>query len=172
MHGEQVSQAQAWEGIDMKKLLLLALATALLVPATLLAQRHDRRDRDDRDDHGRTGRISGVIVDLDRRATEFRGALARALDHSRMDGTRREDRLNDDAKKLDRAVSRLRDSWNSDHDVQRSKRNVSAAIDAARSINSAMERHAVHGHVQGEWDALKHELNRVAEAFDEPRIRW
>lgn len=83
-----------------------------------------------------------------------------------------EDRLNEEAKRLDHAVSRLRESWNREHDVGRSRMHVAQAIDAGRSINRALEHHAVHGRIQGEWDALRSELNLLAEVFGEPQIDW
>jgi uncharacterized membrane protein YccC len=153
----------------MKKLLFFAIAMTTLLAGSLRAQDDHRRHRDRRE---WVGQISAVVRDCDQRATEFRSALARALDRSRLDGTRREDRLNEDAKRLDVAISRLRESWNRDRDPERSRRHMREAIDAAREINWAMETHQVRGKVQHEWDVLRSELNRLAEAFDEPRIRW
>jgi len=153
----------------MKKLLFFAVAMATLLAGSLRAQ-DDRPRHPDRREW--IGRISGIVRDCDQRATEFRVALARALDRSRLDGTRREDRLNEEARRLDAAISRLRESWNHDRDPERSRRHVREAIDSAREINWAIEKHVVHGQVQHEWDVLRAELSRLAEIFDEPRIRW
>jgi hypothetical protein len=162
--------------MDMKRLLVLAVATAVLVPAGLGAQSRDR-DRSDRGrrydrDGERGGRLSGVIADCERRTDEFQRALRRALDRSRLDGTRREDRLNEDASRLERAINRLRESWNEDHDAERSRRHVRVAISAGRDINRTLSRHALRGGIRAEWDDLRSELNRLADAFGEPAIRW
>jgi hypothetical protein len=161
----------------MKKFGVVAIAAALLLPVGLNAQ-GDRRDRDRRDRGGqgdqdeRRGRVAGTIADLERRTNEFKDALRRALDHSRMDGTRREDELNRDASRLEHAANRLRESWNADRDFQRSRRNLAVAIAAGQDIQRTMARHRLRGNVQREWGAVRHELNRLAEVFREPPIRW
>ncbi len=149
----------------MNKLLVLAIAATLLLPSSTHAQY--RRDRDDRGP-----RISTVIDDCEQRTDDFKRALARALDRSVLDGSRREDELNADARQLARALDRLRESWNEDHDRERSRRNVRVAISAGRDINRTMMRHGLRGRVQDEWDALKAELNHLADVFEEPAIRW
>jgi hypothetical protein len=134
------------------------------------------RAQDDRPQHPDRrewiGQISGVVRDCDQRATEFRSALARALDRSRLDGTRSEDRLNEHAKRLDVAISRLRESWNREREPEKSREHVREAVAAAREINWAIQTHQLRGRIQHEWDVLRAELNRLAEAFHEPQIRW
>jgi hypothetical protein len=156
----------------MKRLFVFAITLTALLVVPLQAQ--DRRDerRDRHSDRDGMARISNVVRDCDQRAAEFRHALDRALDHSRLNGTRAEDRLNEEAKRIDHAVSRLRESWNHDRDVERSRQNVRDAIEAGRAINWALEKHAVRGHVQREWDGLRAELNLLAEVFHEPKIHW
>jgi hypothetical protein len=120
----------------------------------------------------RVGRIGGVVADLERRTDEFQAALRRALDRSDLRRTGREDQLNRDAAQLARAMDRLKESWNRDHDQSRSRRNAAAAISAGRDLNRTMVRHRLRDSIQREWTAVRDELNRLAEAFDEPRIRW
>jgi len=152
----------------MKKVVMLVVMPAvMLLPLSTQAQYRDRRHDDEWG-----GRISSVITDCDHRTDDFKQALARALDRSRLEGSRREDELNADARQLARALDRLRDSWNHDHDRERSRRHVRSAISAGRDINRTMVRHELRGRVQGEWDALKTELNHLAEVFEEPTIRW
>jgi hypothetical protein len=153
----------------MKKLLFFAIAIPTLLAGSLRAQ-DDRPRHPDRRQW--MGQISVIVRDCDLRATEFRSALARALDRSRLDGTRAEDRLNEHAKRLDVAIHRLRESWNREHDPERSREHVREAVAAAREINWAIETDQVRGRVQHEWDRLRAELSLLAGAFDEPQIRW
>jgi hypothetical protein len=136
----------------------------------------DRREHggpDDRRDHDeRRGRVAGIIADCERRTDEFKVALKRALDRSPLGGTRREDDLNRDAAKLERAMNRLRDSWNADRDFERSRKHLNVALSAGQDINRSMSRHRLRGNVQREWDVVRNELNRLAEVFREPKIRW
>ena len=154
----------------MKRMAAVAIAVALVLPVGLNAQRYER-DRD-RDWGERRGRVGGIIADLERRTNEFQGALRRALDHSRLDGTRREDDLNRDASRLEHAANRLRESWNADRDFERSRRNLGVAISAGQDIQRTMSRHRLRNEVQREWGAVRHELNMLAEVFREPPIRW
>jgi len=153
----------------MKILWFSAIALLTALAGSLRAQ-DERPHHPDRREW--LGQIAAVVRDCDQRAAVFRDALGRALERSRLDGTLREDRLNDDARRLDEAVSRLRESWNRDRDPERSRQHVRAAIEAAREINWVLEKHVVRGKVQHEWDGLRAELNRLAEIFDEPHIRW
>jgi hypothetical protein len=153
----------------MRKFLTIGVACVLALSGLLAAERKPQ-------DHGRpgdrVGRIGGVVADLERRTDEFQVALRRALDHSDLRGSGREDQLNKDASQLARAMDRLKESWNRDHDQGRSRRNAAAAISAGRDLNRTMSRHRLRDSVQREWSAVRDELNRLAEAFDEPKIRW
>jgi hypothetical protein len=167
----------------MRKHCVLAIAAALLLPASLQAQhydrdrdrRHDRRDWsrwrqwDDRETH--MGRLAAIISDCENRSDDFASALRRALDRSRLDGTYREHRLNSDARRLQRAMDRLRDSWNKDRDPYASRSNVRMAISAGRSIESGLPRFYGRRHIESEWRVLRAELNRLAEAFDVSGLR-
>lgn len=156
------------------------ILAALVLPLGLNAQDNrgdrDRREHGGRDDRGehdeRRARVAGIIADCERRTNEFSVALKRALDRSPLDGTRREENLNRDASKLEHAMNRLRESWNADRDFERSRRHVSVAISAGQDIHRTMSRHRLRGHVQREWDVVRNELNRLAEIFREPGIKW
>jgi hypothetical protein len=41
-----------------------------------------------------------------------------------------------------------------------------------QDINRTMVRRRLNPDVQRQWDAVRGELNRLAEAFELPRIRW
>ena len=164
----------------MKIIGIATILAALVLPLGLNAQgnrgdrdRHESGGRDDRRDQDeRRGRVAGIIADCEQRTNEFNAVLKRSLDRSALDGTRREDRLNREAAKLEHAMNRLRDSWNEDKDFERSRRNLRAALSAGQDIHRALSRHQVRGHVQREWDVLREQLNRLAEVFKEPKIRW
>ncbi len=161
----------------MKNIGTAAILVALLLPLGLQAQGYERdRDRggqgNRRDYEERRGRVAGIVADLERRTNDFEGTLRRSLDRSGMDGSRREDELNRDAAKLEHAANRLRESWNADHDFERSRRHLAVALEAGRDINRTMVRRRLGGRAQEQWDAVRHELNRLAEVFHEPPIRW
>ena len=160
---------------DLKIGGIAALLATLLLPLGLNAQGYDRgsggHDSSRNHDDG-SRRVSGIIADCERRTGEFKVALKRALDRSPLDGSRREDELNRDAAKLERAMRRLMDSWNADKDYGRSRKNLGVAISAGQDIDRTMSRHRLRGHLQNDWNVVRNELNRLAEVFKEPKIRW
>jgi hypothetical protein len=159
----------------MKKTAIVLILAALVLPIGLSAQGYrdrDRRDHGGRDFEERRGRVSAIIADCERRTDELKVAVRRALDRSPLNGSQREDELNRDAAVLERALNRLRESWNADRDFERSRRNLGVALSAGRDINRTLGRHRLGGQLRREWDIVKGELNRLAEIFQEPKIRW
>jgi hypothetical protein len=150
----------------MKKYVWTSMAVALLLPGILAAQRgYPPRD-------GRTANISRVVADCEERTNQFRVSLRAALDRSALNGTRREDQLNVDAERLERAMNQVREAWNREHDPPKTRNFVNDAISAGRGINRTMAARRLNPNVQRQWDAVRSELNRLAEAFELPRIRW
>ena len=152
----------------MKKFVWTSMAVALLLPGILAAQ--PRRDYPPRGGRGQD--ISRVVADCQDRAIQFRSSLRAALDRSALNGTHREDQLNTDAERLEHVMNRVREAWNREHDPGRTRHFVDDAISAGRDINRTMVRRRLNPDVQRQWDAVRGELNRLAEAFEVPRIRW
>jgi hypothetical protein len=120
----------------------------------------------------RTSNISRVIADCEGRTNEFRRSLRLALERSSLNNTRREDELNLDARRLEQAMNLVRESWNIEHSPSRTRRSVGEAIAVGQNINRTMIRRRLHPDVQRQWEIVRGELNRLAEAFELPRIRW
>ena len=91
-------------------------------------RRDQRRDRDDgyygRDDQ-RYGYDSRTLRDavrrVDDRSKDLQRSVDRLLDNSRIDGTDREDRINDSVKEFRQAAGRLRDRVGDGRDLNRSQ---------------------------------------------------
>ena len=152
----------------MKKCLWTSMAVAVLIPGILAAQ--PRRDYPPRG--GRGPDIARVVADCEQRTNQFRVSLRAALDRSALNGTQREDQLNVDAMRLERSMNMVREAWNRERDVGRTRHFVSDAIAVGQDINRTMVRRRLNPGVQRQWDAVRSELNRLAEAFELPRIRW
>jgi hypothetical protein len=148
----------------MKRCLLLVIALTLLWPVVANAQpRRGRGGRDDRDQQ-----IARVIRDCEQRTNDFLRAVERAWGRERHSG----DELDRGAVRLERALNRVRDSWNRDRDYRRTRSYVGAATNAGRDINRLLRRHRLNPHVEREWTAIRTELDNLAEVFEQPRIRW
>ena len=147
----------------MRRHLPFILVLILLLPVVGKAQTRGRNSRDDRSE-----RIARVIGDCEQRTNEFLKAVESAWGRERHNN----DVLDRNAAKLERALNRVRDSWNRDHNYGRTRGNIGAAINAGRDVNRTLSHHRLNQRVSREWGAIKTELDNLAEVFEQPRIRW
>jgi len=84
----------------------------------------------------------------------------------------REEELNRHADRLERAMNRVRESWNRERNPGKTRYLVSEALTTSQEINRAMMRGRLHPEVQKQWFIVRSELNRLAEAFEVPKVRW
>lgn len=114
-----------------------------------------------------------VINDCERRTNDFKKTLDSALARNAVRlGEGREQQLNRDADRLENQMDKVGDSWNRDHDLNKTRGNVAAAIAVAQDINRTMRNWPRGDNVAQEWAAVKTELNRLAQTFNLPRINW
>ena len=113
-----------------------------------------------------------IINDCESRSNKFKKTLDKALGHDNVRaGQGREDQLNNDADRLENAMDKVGDSWNKDHNIQKTRAFVSAAIGNGNDINRAMRTWRMGGDAETEWAALRNELNSLARTFGVPGIR-
>lgn len=136
----------------------------LVIPAGISAQ--IRRG-------GGVDETTRIINDCERRTNDFKKTLDRALGRNAVRlGEGREQQLNRDADNLENRLDKVGDSWNKDHDINKTKGEVRAAIAISQDINRTMRAWPAGDDVAREWSAVKAELNRLAQTFRLPRIGW
>jgi len=120
---------------------------------------------------GKVDETTQIINDCERRTNQFKRTLDKALarDNVRA-GQGREDQLNREADKLHDAMARTGDAWNRDHDLNRARNNVNAAIVIARDIDKAMRNWNMGGDAESQWAAVRTELNHLALNLGLPKI--
>jgi hypothetical protein len=150
----------------MTRFLPMMTALALLVPMSVGAQY--RREGPPRGPE----HLSRVIADCEQRTDVFKVSLRRALERSGYRDSSREHELNIAASRLERAMNRVREAWNRERNPPKTRAFVSEAITAGQDINRTMTRHRLDPGVQQQWSAVRTELNRMAEAFELPRVSW
>lgn len=148
-------------------------------------RRHDRHDNDDDDDwehdddddrygrYGRYGRMSDYerrqLRDLARRIDDRSGDMQRdvdrLLDRSRINGTRREDHVNDDAREFRRAAQRFRNVAGSDR-LDRSREEARELLQAASHLSRMLSRLRLDNRTAGDWNQLRHDLRTVANIYN------
>lgn len=106
--------------------------------------------------------VRRLVSRIEKQSDRFRKSVDRALDRSRLDGTRREDEMNRLVKQLEDAADRLDDRVKDEEVALGAAREVlrrGAAIDAVvrrRDFGSRAER---------EWRVLRADLERLARLY-------
>jgi hypothetical protein len=145
---------------------------ALCLPVAAAAQGgrwgRDRDNRDNRNDrYGRYDRnhVRDSIRRLDGLSKTFQKDLDWTLDHSREDGSRHEDRLNENAKDFRRAVQDLKRSFGDGRDLNRSANEAQRVFEAARRVQSTTSHHFYEGRLASDWAQIRQELRVIGDAY-------
>ena len=101
---------------------------------------------------------------LDRLAKDFERDLDRALDRSRVDGTRREDRINAQGHDFRRAVSNLKSAFGNGRDLNRSRDEAQRVLAESQQFNR-LGRGAMDNRVASEWSQIQQELRVISDAY-------
>ncbi|HYO90765.1 MAG TPA: YMGG-like glycine zipper-containing protein [Pyrinomonadaceae bacterium] len=138
-------------------MLMTALIVALAgVSVTVEAQRPYRNDR----------AVRQILNRLDNRTNQFRNSMDAALDRSRIDGTRREDNINQFIQEFDNAVEQLRSRFANRTETTA---DVEAVLNIATRIDRFMQRNRLNRNAQNNWLALRSDVTQLATAYN---INW
>jgi hypothetical protein len=129
---------------------------------------NDRREDRRNNRWGNTNKraIENLVRRVEDRTDSFVRQFDRALDNSRADGTRREDRLNELASELERATNQLRREFDRSDSLQENRDEVERCISIASRIDRAVSRGRIGNGVQNTWRNLRNELNALARAYN------
>jgi hypothetical protein len=133
--------------------LVLALASAGM---TVQAQTYNRSQRSTRQ----------LIRRIEQRTAVFRASVDATLDSSRIDGTRREDNINQFMRDFEQSVSNLSDRFRSRQAVAADVQDV---LTRAADINSFMQRNRLSTRAQTDWTALRQDLDELARVYN---VTW
>lgn len=135
----------------------------------------NRRGRDE--DYGRNGRRGDRISDYERRelrdlarrisdrSRDLQRDIDRALDHSRVNGTRREDNINSEARDLRNAAERFRNVAGDSNDLYRSSDEARELLRQASQVGRMLSRVRLDGR-NGNWNQLRGDLRTVANIYN------
>ncbi len=132
------------------------------------------RNRDDdnyrRDRNGNYGRyderyLRDSINRLDRLAKDFQRELDRDLDHSRENGSRHEDRVNNEGRDFRNAVSALKSRFGNGRDLNRSINEAQRVLQEANRTERATQHHFDNSRLASEWSQIQDELQVIADAY-------
>lgn len=156
----------------MKKVLLSSLLglfaffSVLVLADTAAAQRPGWANR-----RYTRASVDQAIKRVETKADAFAEQLDRALDNTRADGTRREDRIENAAEQLENATDELRrefdrrgDSW------WETRENVNKCMTAARELNRLVRDRRLNNLTRNSWSSLQRDLNALARYYNVQKV--
>jgi len=112
--------------------------------------------------------VDQLMRRIESRSARFRQTLFNALDRSTIDGTRREDNINEFVGNFETATRNLRDRFNQGRDVAG---DVNAVLTQAASIDRFLGRQRLASNVEQDWSALRSDLDALAGYYN-VASRW
>ena len=146
-----------------------AAILALALPATASAQwggyPQDNRYPDNRgygryDDRG----LRDSVQRLDRLSKDFERDIDRALDHSRVNGSNREDQINDQVHQFRDAVGDLKSRVGNGRDLNRSSNEARRVLNEANDIDR-FARRGFDGRTGSQWSQIQQELRYISNVY-------
>lgn len=136
-------------------------------------RRDPRRDDDGYYGRGRNGRISDherrLLRDtarrIDSRARDLQRHVDRALDRSRVDGTRREDRINDDFRDFRNAAARFRDTAGDSNNLGPSADEARRLLQLSSRVSNYLRRLRLDSRTANDWAQIRSDLRTVSDIY-------
>ena len=142
---------------------------ALCLP--VLASAQGSYDPWGRNRNGQYGRyderyLKDSIQRLDRLAKDFERDVDRSLDRSRVDGTRREDQINDRVHDFRRAVGDLKSRFGNGRDLNRSRNEAQRVLSLANQLSGLGGMRRIDSRASSNWSQIRRELDVIADAYN------
>jgi hypothetical protein len=165
MYGKLIRKGK--DTMRFSKTVFLALAAMTVLTLSLIANAQPRAAR------GRIytkADVERIIKRVEDRTDKFKKEFDKALDHSRLNSSNREDQLNNYAKDLEHATDELRKQFDRSDKWIDNKEQVRTCLSLASRINVAMRNRRLGAKVESTWSALRFELNTLAGVYNLPPV--
>jgi hypothetical protein len=114
--------------------------------------------------------VNDIIHRVENRSDSFVKEFDHSLDRSRLNGTRREDQLNQYARDLEKALDDLRHEFDRKESYIETRPEARRCLDIASDINVAMRNRRLGGETERQWALLRSELNTLADVYNLPLV--
>ena len=117
--------------------------------------------------------VEAVIKRVEERSDSFRKVIDNALDRSALNGTNREDNINQQVKELENAIDKLRSDFDRANTWQETRAQVQRVLNEADEVNAIVRRGRWRrgGVVKSEWALVRNDLNRLAGVYNLALLR-
>lgn len=102
---------------------------------------------------------------LDRLAKDFEKSMDRALDRSRVNGSSREDRINDQVHEFRHAVGDLKSRVGNGRDLNRSADEARRVLHEGQDLDRVARPRWFDGRMASQWSAIQRELRFISEVY-------
>ena len=110
--------------------------------------------------------VKKLLAQLKKDTGRFRKSFDSSLDHSRLNGSHREDDINRFLKNYEDATERLYSRFKDNKSVGA---DVEAVLDGAAEIDRFMTRRLASERAERDWGEVRQDLRRLAEAYN---VSW
>src|SRR5258705_11174635 len=107
--------------------------------------------------------MKDLLSRIDKQAATFRSSLKSALNHSRVDDSKQEDRINDFVKGFEQATERLKHHYDSKSSASS---DVEEVLRRAARVDGFMERHHLSPRAESDSAGLPQNLGALADAYN------
>lgn len=145
----------------------MALLALMLMADTGYAQRYKREAR------GRSyskAQVKAVVNRVEDRVDNFVVNFDRSLDRSRLNGSNREDWLNNRARDLERATDELSREFDRSDAWIENKEEVRRCLNIASDIDRNLLNYRYASGTEANWSRVRYELNTLADVYNLPKI--
>lgn len=109
--------------------------------------------------------VDRIIKNLEERTDVFVSQFNKSLDNSGLNGTKREDNLNERARDLESATDELRREFDRRDTWSENRAEVQKCLNIASGINGTMRNRKLGAATENNWRAVVVELNALAKAY-------
>jgi hypothetical protein len=114
--------------------------------------------------------VDRIIKRVEDSTDKFKKEFDKALDHSRLNNTNREDQLNEYAKEFEHATDDLRKHFDKTDAWIENKEQVRTCLSLASKINVAMRNRRLGPKAESRWNSLRYDLNTLAGVYNLPLV--
>lgn len=112
--------------------------------------------------------VERIIKRVEERSDDFRRVIDRSLDRSALDGTNREDNVNQQVKELENAIDKLRSDFDRAQTWEETRAQVQRVMNEADEVNAIVRRGRWRrgGPVKASWAQVRVDLNKLAGVYN------
>jgi hypothetical protein len=112
--------------------------------------------------------LKDVVERLSKRTDSFKEEFDHEVEHTSLEGTKREDNAEDRVKDLHESVEKLKDVYNDKKDKNNPevRDHVDRTLSIASSVDRIMSAHRFTDKLQQSWDLTRSDLNALAAVYD------